>query len=276
MAQDRRKDRHRNRREDNIRKPFIGVDGEGGNFDTGHEYMLLRAGDRVLETGSPLTWHDCLPFLADLPRQRLYVAFFFDYDVTMILRHFPEERLRRLLDIDCRRIPHRPCSSWPIDVNRGQYQIDYIPRKEFRVRRPGQPWTIIHDTGTFFQTSFVKALRKWFPEPEFAAVIDRIALGKDMRNEMGAVTQDEREYNHLECIMLERLMERFRDMCDALDIRPHRWQGPGNLVSAVFKRERVPLNKDITLFTDYPDVAAMANAAYYGGHFEVATFGDIT
>jgi hypothetical protein len=236
--------------------------------------MLLRAGDRVLESGAPLTWRECLPFLADLPTDRLYVAFFFDYDVTMMLRRLPEARLRRLLDIDCRRIRDRPCSSWPIDVE-GVYQIDYIPRKEFRVRRVGGPWVIIHDTGTFFQTSFVKALTKWFPEPEFKAIIERIALGKEQRNQFGGVTQDEREYNQLEIVMLERLMERFRDMCDALDIRPHRWQGPGNLVSAVFKRERVPLNKAITLFTEYPDVAEMANAAYYGGRFEVATFGDI-
>jgi len=276
MQQDRRTDRHRNRREQHLgRKSFVGVDGEGGNIDGRHEYLLLRAGNHALETGNPLTYRQCLPFLASLPKTAIYVSFFFDYDVTMICRHLPEQRLRRLLDIDCRRIKGRPCSSYPLDVDE-TWQIDYIPRKEFRVRWNGKPWTVIHDVGTFFQTSFVKALQKWFPEERFQPVIERIALGKEQRHDFGAVTQDEREYNKLEILMLEELMERFRDMCDALDIRPHRWQGPGNLVSAVFKRERVPRNKDITLFTLWPEVAGMANAAYYGGRFEVATFGEIT
>lgn len=273
MPQDRRRDRHRDRRIANLRKPFTGVDGEGGNIDGRHEYLLLRAGEHVLESGSPLTWRECLPFLASLPSDRIYVSFFFDYDVTMMLRGLPPERVARLLDIECRRIPNKPCSSFPIDY--AGFQIDYLPGKEFRVRRQKQKWVIISDTGSFFQSSFVKALRKWFPEPELQPVIDQIEEGKKQRNEFGGVTDYERQYNKLEIVMLERLMERFRDVCDDLDIRPGRWQGPGTLVSAVFKREGLPRNKDIPLFTEYPDVARMANDAYYGGRFEVSTFGDI-
>jgi hypothetical protein len=268
--QDRRRDRHADRRGAS-RKPFVGVDGEGGNFDTGHEYMLLRAGNHALETGKPLTWQDCLPFLADLPKDVTYVAYFFDYDVTMILRGLPPERLTRLLDIDCRRIPKKPCSSFPIDY--ADFQIDYLPGKEFRVRRVGQPWTIISDVGSFFQCSFVKALAQWFPEPKYAPVIAQIAAGKEQRHDFGGVTEDERQYNKLEIAMLEEMMERFRDVCDELDIRPQRWQGPGNLVSAVFKREGLPRNKDIPLWESYPDVARFANDAYYGGRFEASTFG---
>ena len=41
--------------------PFAGVDGEGGDIDTGRqEYLLLRAGEHVLETGQPLTPMECL------------------------------------------------------------------------------------------------------------------------------------------------------------------------------------------------------------------------
>jgi hypothetical protein len=285
MPQDRRRDRHANRRSP-INKPFVGVDGEGGNFDTGHEYMLLRAGSHVIETGEPLTWRECLPFLADLPKGVIYVAYFFDYDVTMCLRGLPRERIARLLDIDCRRIAGKPCSSWPIDFE--GFQIDYLPGKEFRVRRKGKGnrWTIISDVGSFFQSSFVKALRRWFSEPDpdggepiidprYAPIIERIELGKAQRNEFGAVTEDEREYNKLEIAMLERLMEKFRDVCTELDIRPNRWQGPGTLVSAVFKRESLPRNDEIPFFDAYPDVARMANDAYYGGRFEVSQFGDI-
>lgn len=277
FKQDRRHDRHRNRRTANIRKPFVGVDGEGGNFPTGHEYMLLRAGTHALETGEPLTWRDCLPFLADLPKDVIYVAFFFDYDVTMSIRGLSPERLTRLLDIDCRRIPKKPCSSFPIDINcdLGDFQIDYLPGKEFRVRRLGQPWTIINDVGSFFQCSFVKALTQWFPEEKYQPIIEKIRQGKEQRHDFGGVTEDERQYNILEIRMLEELMERFRDVCDELDIRPHRWQGPGNLVSSVFKREGLPRNRDIPLWGEFPEVARMANDAYYGGRFEPRAFGHI-
>lgn len=287
MPQDRKLSRHRNRRHrQNL--PFCGIDGEGGNIDGHHEYLLLRAGEFALDLDHPLSYMECLPFLCDLPKDRIWVSYFFDYDVTMILRRLPVERLTRLLDIDCRRIPGRPCSSFPIDF--GPYQIDYVPRKELRVRRRPHkgdtaPWTIIHDVGSFFQSSFVAALRRWFGEtindewvPESSqvgAIINKIAEGKDLRNEFGHITEYEREYNKLEIKMLELLMERFRSMCTDLDIRPAKWQGPGNLVSAVFKREKLPPNRDITLFDTHPELMLMANAAYYGGRFEPPYFGEI-
>lgn len=277
----RKGDRHRTRRSGP--KPFCGVDGEGGNLGLlpvkDHHYLLLRAGEHALETGEPLRTMECLAFLADLPKDRIYVSFFFDYDVTMILRELPLDRLIRILDTDCRRIPGKPCSSFPVDV--GQFQVDYMPHKEFRVRRRTGSrkygkWTVIHDTGTFFQSSFVVALRKWFAdEPELERVIDQIAEGKKERNDFGAVTEHEREYNILEIKMLERLMEKFRDLCSSLDMRPSKWQGPGNLVTSVFKRVKLPGNKDIALFDSMPGLMQMANSAYYGGRFEVSTFGQI-
>lgn len=279
----RKKDRHKSRL--NTRREFAGVDGEGGNIDGRHEYLLLRAGDHTLETGEPLATGECLLFLSNLPPDRVYVSFFFDYDVTMILRDLPAERLTRLLDMDCRRIPGKPCTSLPVDV--GPFQIEYIPTKEFRVRRklrwnPEKKrmdwtrWIIISDTGSFFQTSFVKALQVWLgDEPDMGPVIEKIAEGKEQREEFTYVTHDEREYNHLECILLARMMEKFREMCDRVNIRPAKWQGPGNLVSAVMKREKVPRNKDITLFDTDPEIVRMANSGYYGGRFEVTRFGEI-
>src|SRR5690242_3139806 len=129
-ARARKADRHLNR---TGRKPFAGVDGEGGNIEGRHVYLLLRAGEHVLETGEELTAVECLNFLSRLPADKIYVSFFFDYDVTMMLRDLPPERLARLLDNDCRRIPGKPCSSFPVDY--AGFQIDYMPRKEFKVRR---------------------------------------------------------------------------------------------------------------------------------------------
>jgi len=282
MASVRKRDRHRTR---STPRRFCGVDGEGGQAGLlpvlDHHYYLLRAGEFALETGKSLSWVECLQFLADLPTDRIWVSYFFDYDVTMMLRDAPEERIKRLLDTDCRRIPGKPCSSFPVDI--GKFQVDYMPHKEFRVRQwvgPGPKdysnWVIIHDTGSFFQCSFVQALNRWFAdEPDLKPVIDQIAEGKSQRNDFGQVTEYEREYNRLEIAMLERLMEKFRALCDELDLRPLKWQGPGNLVSAVFRREKLPRNNQINLFDTKPELMRMANAAYYGGRFEVSSFGDI-
>ena len=124
-------------------KPFVGVDGEGGRrfisssdgeVKIDHVYLLLRAGEYSLETGRPLGCFECLDFLATLPQGVIYVAFFFDYDVTMILRDLPMGRLKRLLDENVRKIPGKPCMSFPLDIG-WWYQIDYLSRKEFKVRK---------------------------------------------------------------------------------------------------------------------------------------------
>lgn len=275
-------------------REFAGVDGEGGDIEGKHEYLMLRAGSSqvdgsYLETGKPLTTYECLAFLADLPDDKIYVAFAFDYDVTMMIRHLPPQKIDKLFDRESRAITDKDGNFtsryWPVTVGNGEFEIDYLPHKEFRVRRPGEKWRVINDTFTFFQASFVKALRmfyghdddqgNWYPNEteEWAAkAIDLIAEGKEQRNEFTYVTQHEREYNNLECNMLEMLMDKFRSLCDQLDIKPSKWQGPGYLVSAVFKREGVPRKQ----FDDVPDeVWSNANYAYYGGRFECGTYGNI-
>lgn len=270
----RKADRHANRRD---HKPFVGIDGEGGTIHGQHEYLLLRAGTHCLESGLPLRAHECLDFIARLPTNCVYVAFFFDYDVTMILRDLPEERLRRLLDREARTSPHFEAGPLPVDWE--GFQIDYLPGKEFRVRREVgprkySPWVVINDVGSFFQSSFVTALTKWFGgEEAWKPIIARIAEGKEQRNSFGQVTEDEREYNLLEIKALELLMEQFRDVCESMDLRPVKWQGPGNLVAAQFKKVGMPRNRDTELFETHPDLVQMANDAYYGGRFEARTFG---
>lgn len=299
MVTDRKLDRHRGRTA--RLKPFAGVDGEGGNDPDGnHHYYLLRAGEYVLENAdrTPLTAEQILTFLCGLPKDYLYVSYYYDYDVTMTLRGIDWARIARLLDMECRRIPGKDCSRFPIDWH--GFQFDYLPHKEFRVRRrigsvlqvdneagrmrrrkyQYSPWTIISDTGSFFQRKFCSnnpakpgALDLWFPEPEYAPMLAQIAKGKAEREEFTHVTEEERNYNKAECIMLAALMERFRTMCERNGLRPRVWQGPGHLVSAAM-RGKIPRNKELEDFWG-TDVALIANAGYYGGRFETAQFGDI-
>lgn len=262
---------------------FVGVDGEGGNIDGMHRYLLLRAGDDAVENDQGLTLRECLSFLCSLAtRERIYVSFAFDYDVTMMLRSAGPAKWNRLFDRKSREfiVDGRATGRyWPVSF--GEFEVDYLPRKEFKVRRKGQSrYVVVHDVFTFFQSSFVVALRGWFghfddgqwiPEsPEIGNIVERIAIGKEQRHDFGAVTQDEREYNILEIEMLEWLMSRFRHMCHELAIFPKKWQGPGNLVTAVFRREGMPRRRDIVV---PPRVLQSANDGYVGGRFESRSFG---
>lgn len=264
-------DRTRTRRK--ARLPFAGVDGEGGDIAGRHQYLLLRAGDSVYEPGSALDSRGALHFLSGLATDREYVSFFFDYDVTMMLRDLPENRLRRLMDRESRTPEH----GLPIPVGVGPYEIDYLPRKEFRVRRvlpdkKRSPWVVVNDTGTFFQSAFLTALKRWGVGNE--ELWKMIGEGKDGRKSFGAMTEETRLYNGLEIELLEDLMEQFRRLCEEVGYVPRQWQGPGNIASAMFLRHGIP--KSVELEGVLPHgLLAMAQAAYYGGRFETTAVGDI-
>jgi hypothetical protein len=268
------------------RKPFVGVDGEGGTDSSGrHRYYYLRAGRRELynSDGSPLSTGQCLAFIAGLPGDATYVGFFFDYDVTKILSELSLERVGRLLHpksfIGRDGKSHTSYTDWQ------DFQITYRPGKEFRVRQRDGQWVTINDVGSFFQCTFVKALTEWLGEWDGHSyvirderdrrIIDLIASGKEQRNEFTGLTDYIREYCRLEVEQLARLMETFRANCDALGLRPTRWQGPGYLVSSAMKNNKFPKR------TEYEDnvpkrVWEMAQAAYYGGRFEAPIVGHIT
>lgn len=278
------------------RPPFAGVDGEGGNIwgphrvgerPAGHYYYLLRIGDRELfnEDGSPLDTEQCLGFIADAPKDKTYVAFFFTYDVTKILADLTIERAKSL---------YNPKPFTNKDGKMGfpwidwrQFQLTVRDGKMFGVRRRGtKQWTIINDVGSFFQSSFVKALETWLgrhdsetdeyiiDDPKTRWIVDAIAAGKNDRNDFGELTQSTRDYCRLECEQLAKLMETFRDHCDALGLRPSAWQGPGYLVTAAMKLNNFPRNESYA--ENVPKrVWDMAQAAYYGGRFEPPIIGRI-
>jgi hypothetical protein len=273
-----------------VRRPFAGIDGEGGNRDGRHHYFYLRAGARELynENRLPLTTRQCLEFIADLSPDYNYVGFFFDYDVTMILRDLTHERVGKLLHPK-RFVDKRGCEV-VLGVDWHEFQITYRPGKEFKVRRKlaqgYTAWVTINDVGSFFQCTFVKALETWLgawdPQSDSyviqderdAAIVEQIAEGKRQRSEFKELTEYVREYCMLECQQLAKLMERFRENCSSVGLHPTRWQGPGYLVSAAMRRNGFPKNKE------YRDLVPtrvweLAQAAYYGGRFEPPIIGHI-
>lgn len=261
-------------------KPFGTVDGEGGNipdpstlFGDKHQYLLLRADEFTIAKAGGLAHPDCFDFLADLPSNRIWSGYFFDYDVTMMCRSMPEERARRLFDPTLRLRQDKEFSFPTIEVD-GRWDIGYTPHKEFKVRRigSGKPFTVVNDTGSFFQTSFVNTLRKWGIGTEEER--DSIARDKARRSDFGELTPETVVYNELECRKHNELMEEFRRVCREVGYEPRKWQGPGHLASAMLAAHGVPRREEIPIMGNWK-FRDLANAAYYGGRAETTAMGHI-
>lgn len=260
------------RRRQSAGRPFIGVDGEGAGEDTQgrQNYMLLRAGERELFTGKPLSTWECLDFLCDCPpsKHAILAGFSFGYDVTMILRDLPSDRRVHLLN-------DKPQGAgrytyWSGDRRQSHgFGIEYLKGNYFRVCRtilrrtwvapPDPPasdleddmkawrkaghWEMfpravkgssrtVYETFGFFQDSFLKTLKAF----DVGTVAQRaeIEANKAERGDV-AIGQCQRDYCALECVFLAELMEQFRSVCldPAVDIRPRTWNGAGKLSSAL-------------------------------------------
>lgn len=257
------------------------VDGEGGDLRSGddlrHEYLMLRAGEHVLIGDGPLMFEDCAWFLTHLPRTAIYVSYFFDYDVTMMLRDWPPDKIGRLLDRESRTLSDRNGRdiTYPIDWN--GYQVDYLPHKRFSVRRRLSgttygAWYNISDVGTFFQCAFVKALDTW----GIGSVEERdsIRASKMARQSFTELTPETIAYNALECRLGAELMEYFRAVCIDTGYVPSVWEGPGAMATAMLHRHDIPPSKEYRAVPK--QVWRSGLAAYYGGRFETTAVGKIS
>lgn len=276
----------RSRYRQRTERPFVGCDGEGVTLENGyHAYNLLRVGDKVLRPKSGnvrLTSWECLEFLTSLDTDVEYVGYFFDYDVTKILEDLPWKLLDRLMHRNKRTGLNGQL--FPVDYL--EWQVDYLPGKEFKVRRKisqtetdtvWSKWLVVNDVGSFFQCSFLSALEKW----RVGTTEERrqIKEGKLQRASFSTMASGEIEsYNALEIVLLQELMERFRDACQDAGYVPRKWQGPGLLAESMLRRHGVATSKDTSLLNDerFTSLIVAAIAAYYGGRFEVAAVGPVT
>jgi len=255
--------------------PFVGVDGEGGTQERyGHRYYVLRSGENYLSTDSPLSTEDCLSYIGGLPDGYIYVGFFFNYDVTMMLAPhagFPLDKIAELLDKTKRKLRR---DGQPFPVRWKNYEIEYIPSKRFSVgiidkeTNKVKKWRTIHDVAGFFQCSFVKALRTWeVGTPEQIALIEE---GKANRAEFtSAVTDEELEYSRMECELLAELMDKVRSASREAQIPIRQYEGAGCLASGLLSKYQVS-NCSGELPAAVQDAA---QSAYFGGRFEVTGIG---
>ncbi len=243
---------------------FIGVDGEGVNRPDGtHEYVLLSVGGRSLfkDDGSRLTFYDIIPFLWDCflaNPTAVYVGFYLGYDFTMWLRDLPRNRAEMLLSekgIASRKRTKSGENHLPFPVEHRGYFFDMLPMRRMRLWKDGSSHRMyICDTGSFFQTSFLKTINpeSWPDGPIVSQdEYEKIAEGKRERGqdvvEWGTPIHDKtREYNVLENGVLSRLMHRYNEGLEhvGITLRRDQWFGPGQAAQAWMNNINAPKRKE--------------------------------
>lgn len=267
-------------------KVFIGIDGEGVTDPDGtHRYVLISCGDKHLsQDGAHLEFCEILTFLwacfEEAPEGAVFVGFYLKYDWAQWLRSIPLNRAKALLDpvmiAKRQRTAHKHLSPFPVDYN--GWEFDYLPGKRFKFRpRRGKDWMYINDVGSYFQSSFLKAIDPvGNPNPvvtreEYAV----IAEGKARRQ--SAIFDPEMiRYNLLECDVLTRLMRQLEDGMRQEGLRPTRsqWHGPGQLAQLWLGKIKAPKGEVVREVV--PEVVrTAARASYYGGWFEIFWHGPV-
>lgn len=269
-------------------RPFCGVDGEGGGKDgLGRQYYrLLRAHgggvDQLLfRDNEPLGAGDCLEFIASLPAGPIYVGYGFGYDSTQILRGLPADRIAAIF------APRKP-DRFHHAVYWRNYAIDYLPGQYLSVGRTAWRWDAEHnkeipytikgstrtilETLGFFQGPYVKALEEW--DIGSKHVRDKIAGTKKERDQFELMTPELLTYNKQECRWLAQLMERFRQVCEGVDLvlPANKWNGAGKLAELLHRQHGCPKRTWLEKKLD-PWLRDAAKHAYFGGRAELLRVG---
>lgn len=234
------------------RLPVIGVDSEAqGDLLT----MFVAANERgeswSVSNAKGLTADQVFRFLLSLPRG-ITSAFFFDYDVSMVLKCLPDYTLEALRK--------NGETQW------GQWKIEHIPSKIFRVSSPGLGSRTIWDAGGWAQCSFAKLIADWGlgtkSEREF---ISRMKAKRNVFSELKA--SEILRYSKLECKLLAQWVRGLLTLHESLGLTLKSYCGAGSTAAAILRRrgfEPPPLP---------PEVERAASASYFGGRSEIAILG---
>jgi hypothetical protein len=234
-----------------------------------------------------------LAFLADQPKDRRYVAFYIDFDVTHILRDLTVEKLRQIVHPSER---GGETLTYVTDPASGvTYGIRHMPHKFLTVVRLGDPIrdvngrfmrsargavmrvngtgrrVTIYDTFGYFQCSFLAALERWQVGTEEERQL--IELGKAGRQDFplplpAAVVK----YNVLECRLLAQLMEKLDGAAEALGLPLRKYYGAGTLAELLLDKHAVSEHRDGSERRP-AGLRTAIQCAFVGGRFETGVVG---
>lgn len=252
------------------RRKIVAWDGEGANLPSGeHIYNLLaNSYGKFIVNHEGLSTEECFQFMLQFHDPKaINVIYGGSYDVNMILRDVPPEKLKQLWATGT--------CYW------GKYSIHYAHRKKFSVKEYRRDlghkpvrWIVIWDVLGFFQTSFVKACRKWIGEELAGEELTIFRNIEDMKIQRSQFTvgkiEDILKYNYMECQFLILLMGALFSALDEANIQLRRYDGAGAIAAALFRQHNIIEHKG-----ELPqEVLDWAQYAYGGGRIEAPLVGN--
>ena len=277
--------------DDTKHPPIDYVDEKTGEArHTEHQlYALLMNNEGVCEIDTNgLSTERCLMTLLTSTEDKhaIHVCFGASYDINMMLRDIPREKLIQLhkgkkIDYKQFRLSYRPrkcLELWEYESKGTNWKKD----KKGNWIRAYKRSMILWDVLGFFQGSFVETLKKYFVsgnqlpvvQEKYKTIIEKIKEGKTRR---GTFTKEELEtfvqpYCKLEVDALEELMQTLRAYLIDTDMLVARWDGAGACAAAIFKKYGVKEH----LKEEYlpPEVVQAAEYAFFGGRIETLRFGN--
>jgi hypothetical protein len=234
-----------------LNKEFVSWDGEGGNENDGsHTYFLLASSD-----GATISRRDGIPTVAvfelwlNARRGVTNIIYGGNYDVNMVLRDLDYDSLRTLYQTG--------------RVTWCGYRLEWRAGKSFSVRRGNRSF-LVYDVLPFFQRSFVSACDEYLGtdwEYRDEIIREKANRGNFDWRQLGVIS----EYNKAELSTLVHLANELRERLFKVEIRVARWDGPGAIASALYKKHGTKSH-----IAETPSMVAEAGRyAYAGGRFEI-------
>lgn len=242
---------------------FVAIDGEGGMYEGKHRYQLLGAsGEDSYYNVNGLSTKQCFEYLIDLKLNNpmgIFVIFAGGYDGNFWLRDLPKDKIEEICKAE---------DKYPIEWN--GYRIKFIQRRKFELWSPRlKSPMVIWDIWSFFQGSFIQALKTWLPNHHLTELIIE---GKKRRTDFTSNDVDFMvKYNDAENEALVLIMDKLRDAIREMGLKLSTWFGAGSIASAIYKKVDI---KQFFPTTEPPSAVIDARSrAYFGGRIEIGKFG---
>jgi len=298
------------RLQEHLRKPvqyFAGIDGEGfGSGDT-HSYRLLSVGTESLISETDITWDQALEFMyRQYDPNAVYVAYYFKYDLARIFRTLREDRARTLLSrpgiasrkrrnpsnpmpfpVEACPVHAGPCrcdKRWVFDLMEGERRLYFKPK---RCNCPTIPTECEHvkalspmwicDVADYFQAPFLDVIEADYKAGGGICTAEELELLRKGKNNRANAALDPQtiEYNHLENILLGRVMDRVKAVLARCEIfvRKNEWYGVGHAAQLWMDNRPGILTRDESQMPD--QLLELGRASYYAGWMEDLVHGII-
>lgn len=277
---------------------FIGLDGEGQNDGFGrHRYVLLAGAGRFgekhyIENPRGLSTVECLDFIAGatFPKEAMFFAYSFGYDLTKILEDIDDATLYKLFRPELRK--HKSFKFGPAPINWRcsdkppwtGYRLNYINGKFSVAKQRGisrgipyfYPSSVVHDIWRFFGGKFTTALEDWRIGSK--ELIARMVHMKDQRKDFDKLSPEAvRNYCFEECMCMAELARRLDDAHNEANIPLRSFYGAGSSGTAMLKKIGIADHIERSRKENpYPaEMTKPIAAAFFGGRFENSVIGPI-